>query len=148
MILESLANADRYQHLHRHFPSAFAFLRSSDLASLPQGRHDIMGDEVFAIVSRANGRTRDESPLECHRRYLDIQYVISGRDEMGWKPSRNCVLPRGQYSQEKDILFFDDRPDSWVLTPSGSFCIFFPEDAHAPLVSDGLIHKVVVKIAV
>jgi beta-galactosidase beta subunit len=35
-----------------------------------------------------------------------------------------------------------------VATPAGSYCIFFPEDAHAPLVSDGMVRKVVVKIAV
>ena len=44
--------------------------------------------------------------------------------------------------------FFDDEPASWIATPAGAFCLFFPDDAHAPLVSAGFIRKVVVKIAV
>ncbi|MCK9529912.1 MAG: YhcH/YjgK/YiaL family protein [Gammaproteobacteria bacterium] len=148
MILDTLANARRYHALHHRFPEAFRFLSETDLPSLAQGRHDIAGDALFAIVSRANGRTRAEAPLECHRRYIDIQFIIAGTDEMGWKPARDCLHPRGEYSQEKDILFFDDAADSWVKTPAGGFCIFFPEDAHAPLVGTAPIHKLVVKVAV
>ena len=146
MILDTIANADRYQCLHPHFAAAFAFLRR-DLSSLAAGRHDIAGDELFAIVSHNEGRDRNEAKLECHRRYIDIQFILEGIDEMGWKPTRACTQPKGEYSAEKDILFFDDHPETWVATPAGGFCIFFPEDAHAPLVSMHPIHKVVLKIA-
>lgn len=148
MILDTLANASHYHALHRHFPQAFAFLSDTDLSALPQGRHVIAGEDVFAIVSQGNGRTRDEAPLECHRRFIDIQFIIAGSDEMGWKPAADCTQPLGDYSEQKDIQFFDDVPESWVVTPAGCFCIFFPGDAHAPLVNAGGIHKVVVKVAV
>jgi YhcH/YjgK/YiaL family protein len=52
------------------------------------------------------------------------------------------------YDADKDIGFFKDQPDSWTPVPPGSFVIFFPQDAHAPLVSSGELHKVVLKIAV
>jgi biofilm protein TabA len=51
------------------------------------------------------------------------------------------------YDQESDIQFFADNPDAWIATESGAFVIFFPEDAHMPLISSEQIHKVVVKIA-
>lgn len=148
MILDTLANALRYHGLHPRFPEAFRFLRETDLATLAPGRHDIADDALFAIVTHGNGRSREEAPLECHRRYIDIQFVIAGKEEMGWKPVRDCLQPRSEYSEPKDILFFDDLPESWINTPPGNFCIFFPEDAHAPLVGSGSIHKVVVKVAV
>jgi YhcH/YjgK/YiaL family protein len=66
---------------------------------------------------------------------------------MGWKPTAECVRPQAEYNADKDIRFFDDAPLSWVTAQAGTFCLFFPEDAHAPLVSDGAIHKVVLKIA-
>jgi len=146
MILDTLANADRYLSLHPLFPRAFEFLRSTDLAALVPGRHVIDGESLFAIVEACPGRARAEAKLECHRRYIDIQLVIVGTDEMGWKPLGECHTPVDDYSVERDIRFFDDLPSSWVATPAGSFCIFFPGDAHAPLVSDGLVRKVVVKI--
>ncbi|WP_092996424.1 YhcH/YjgK/YiaL family protein [Thiohalomonas denitrificans] len=85
MILDTLANAHRYHCIHPRFTEAFAFLHA-DPASLARGRHDIAGDDLFAIVSHGDGRARDEAMLECHRRYIDIQYIIAGVDEMGWKP--------------------------------------------------------------
>ncbi|MDD5328669.1 MAG: YhcH/YjgK/YiaL family protein [Sulfuricella sp.] len=148
MIFDTLANADRYAGLHPLFPAAFAFLRDTDLKSLAPGRHPIQGDALFAIVEAVNGRSREEAKLECHRKYIDIQLVLDGLDEMGWKALGDCHRPVADYSAEKDIRFFLDAPASWIATPPGAFCLFFPEDAHAPLVSSGAIRKVILKIAV
>lgn len=148
MILSPLAEADRYIPLHPLFAGAFDYLRGADLMSLAPGKHEVQGEQLFAIVEACAGRTRAEAKLECHRRYIDIQLVLEGVDEMGWKSLAECVNPVADYDTARDIRFFDDVPSRWVATPAGSFCIFFPRDAHAPLVSDGWIRKVVVKIVV
>ncbi len=148
MILDSLPQADRYFALHPLFARAFEFLRGTDLKSLAPGKHTVEGERIFAIVEASAGRTRAEAKLECHRRYIDIQLVLEGVDEMGWKPVAECVDPATDYDAARDIRFFNDAPSSWIATPPGSFCLFFPDDAHAPLVSTGQIRKVVVKIAV
>jgi YhcH/YjgK/YiaL family protein len=148
MILANLGEADRYRALHPLFARAFEFLRETDLMSLPAGKHSVQGEQLFAIVEACAGRTRAEAQLECHRRYIDIQLVLEGIDEMGWKPLAECVSPATDYDAARDICFFNDTPSSWITTPPGSFCLFFPDDAHAPLVSSGFIRKVVVKIAV
>lgn len=148
MILAKLTEADRYAALHPLFARAFEFLRSTDLRALAPGRHDIEDDQLFAIVEACVGRTRAEAKLECHRRYIDIQLVLEGVDEMGWRPLAACTDPETNYDEARDIRFFNDAPASWIATPPGSFCLFFPDDAHAPLVSDGMIRKVVLKIAV
>lgn len=148
MILDTLARADRYCALHPLFARAFAFLRSADLQALAPGRHEVQGERLFAIVEACAGRTRAEAKLECHRRYIDIQLVLQGIDEMGWKPVAACLDPATDYDAARDIRFFNDAPSSWIATPPGAFCLFFPDDAHAPLVSAGTIRKVVVKIAV
>ena len=147
MILATLALADRYATLHPLFARAFAFLRDTDLKALEPGKHPVLDERIFAIVESCEGRTRQEAKLECHRRYIDIQLVLEGVDEMGWKPLTECVDPVSDYNEARDIRFFNDPPSSWIATPAGSFCLFFPDDAHAPLVSSGLIRKVVVKIA-
>lgn len=148
MILSKLADADRFLALHPLFASAFNFLHGTDLKSLPSGKHAVQGEQLFAIVEACAGRTREEAKLECHRRYIDIQLVLEGVDEMGWKPVAECVIPATDYDAARDIRFFNDVPSSWIATPPGSFCVFFPEDAHAPLVSTGMIRKVVMKVAV
>jgi YhcH/YjgK/YiaL family protein len=147
MILAKLTEADRYATLHPLFARAFEFLRTTDLGALEPGKHAIQGEQLFAIVESCPGRTRAEAKLECHRRYIDIQLVLEGIDEMGWKPVVECADPQTDYDAARDIRFFNDAPSSWIATPPGSFCLFFPDDAHAPLVSAGRIRKVVVKIA-
>jgi YhcH/YjgK/YiaL family protein len=148
MIIAALTDAERYCALHPLFARAFEFLRHTDLNALAPGKHTIQGEEIFTIAEACHGRTRSEAKLECHRRYIDIQLVLEGIDEMGWKPVAECVNPATDYDAMRDIRFFNDAPSSWVATPAGSFCLFFPDDAHAPLVSTGFIRKLVVKIAV
>ncbi len=148
MILSTLSLSSRFAPLHPLFPRAFEFIRNTDLLALEPGIYPIVGDDLFAIVENADGRSRADAQLECHRKYIDIQLVLEGTDEMGWKALADCHNPVSDYSAEKDIQFFHDAPATWIVTPPGAFCIFFPDDAHAPLVSTGNIRKVIFKIAV
>lgn len=148
MILDTIANSGRYATLHPLFPHVFEYIRSTDLPALAPGRHAIIGDDVFAIVERVPGRARETAQLECHRQYIDIQLVLDGVDEMGWKALADCHDPVSDYSAKTDIQFFHDAPVTWIAVPPDTFCIFFPEDTHAPLVASQPIHKVVFKIAV
>ena len=148
MILDRLENAEKYYDMHPDFEKAFVFLRQSGLAELPADRYNIDGDRVFCMISKGPGRTRAEAKLEAHRKYIDIQYVIAGADDMGWKPTADCTLVDTAYNADKDIEFFNDKPENWTKVPAGSFVIFFPKDAHAPLVGSEEIHKAVLKIAV
>lgn len=148
MIFSALSGSARYSPLHPMFARAFDYIRGTNLHALAPGRYNIVGDDLIAIVEHVPGKTREMARLECHRKYIDIQLVLDGIDEMGWKPLADCCNPVSDYSAEKDILFFHDAPASWVATPPDHFCIFFPEDAHAPLVSAGPVRKVIFKIAV
>jgi biofilm protein TabA len=148
IIINKLQHAERYFRMHPAFEKAFTFLRRDDLAELPADRYEIDGERLFCMISKGPGRSRSEAKLEAHRKYIDIQYVIAGTDEMGWKPTADCKMIDTEYDADKDIMFFKDQPDSWTQVPTGSFVIFFPEDAHAPLVSKGEIHKAVLKVAV
>jgi len=148
MILDILENAYRYLALHNGFAKAFDFLLRPDLKELPVGKYEIDGDRVYAMVSKDAGRRKEDALLETHEKYIDIQLVMTGIDKMGWKPKSLCKKPAGKYDQKNDEQIFMDEPDAWISTKSGAYAIFFPEDAHMPLISSGQIHKVVVKVAV
>jgi YhcH/YjgK/YiaL family protein len=147
MILDHVNNGSLYAALHPGFEKAFAFLDQKDLADLPDGRHPIEGEHLYALVIKEDGRGRDRARLETHKRYIDIQFAVAGADDIGWKPAAKCASIDQEYNPEKDIAFFGDKPEAWVTTLQGTFAIFFPEDAHAPLGGTGPIHKVVVKVA-
>ncbi len=148
MIVDDLARAARYEGLHALFPQALEFLRRPDVATLPDGKHTILDDRLFVIVARAQGRGREGSPLEFHRRYIDVQYVVAGTDQIGWLPTSSCQRVSSPYDEEKDVGFFYDRAATWLTLAAGQFAVFFPEDAHAPLAGQGAVHKAVIKVAV
>jgi YhcH/YjgK/YiaL family protein len=148
MILDTLACAGRYVALHPRFARAFTFLAGTDLESLPTGRHEIDGDAMFVIIDRKDGRGHDGARLEAHRRYIDIQYTLRGEEEIGWTPLTGCAGADGAFDTDRDIVFFRDLPSAWLRLPRGTFAIFFPEDAHAPLAGQGALVKAIVKIAV
>jgi biofilm protein TabA len=147
MILDILENAHRYPFMNKGFAKAFNFLLRPDIKELPAGKYEIDGERVYAMVSNGPGRKKEDALLETHDKYIDIQLILAGTDNMGWKPKSLCKQPSGEYDYKADIQFFEDEPEAWFPTESGAFVIFFPEDAHMPLISSGLIHKVVVKIA-
>jgi biofilm protein TabA len=148
VILDTLANAARYAGMHPGFARAFQFLAATDLAALPPGRHEVDGDRMFVLINHEPGRGEDGARLEAHRRYIDIQYTFEGDELIGWMPLTRCTSPAGPFDETRDVVVFGDTPSTFVSVPPGSFTIFFPHDAHAPLAGLGLLKKAVVKIAV
>ena len=146
MILDTLENWRRYASLKAGFAKAFEFLSRDDLGKLPAGRHEIDGEKVFAIIVREQGKGRAGAKLEAHKLYTDIQYCVSGMEEMGWRPVSRCAEDEG-FDDQKDLGFFGDAPESWATLAPGRFAIFFPADAHAVLGGTGRIRKVIVKVA-
>jgi len=157
MILDKLQTAHRYVSLHPAFARAFDYLRNANWAQLMTAsrgaahhstRHSIDGDRMYVSIDAAEGRGREGARLEAHRHYIDIQFTVDGHEEIGWKPLADCVGTSGAYDGAKDVIFFSDRPDSWLALPAGHFAIFFPDDAHAPLAGRGTLTKAILKIAI
>lgn len=147
MILDRLDNSALYLPIHKLFARGFEFLRGSGLAALPAGRHEIAGDELYAMVVRGNGKGRAAARLEAHRKHIDIQFSLVGEDEIGWRATGDCANRATEYDARKDIEFFADTSGTFVRVPQGHFAVFFPADAHAPMATDGPVHKIVIKIA-
>ena len=148
MIVDAGAHCHRYGCLHPLFERAFRFLADTDLRALAPGRHPIDGDRLYVSIDHKPGRGRDGARLEAHRRYIDIQYTIEGDEEIGWLPLTESGAPAGDgYDEGRDIAFFDRRPATWLAVPAGTFAVFFPQDAHAPLAGRGLLKKAIVKVA-
>jgi YhcH/YjgK/YiaL family protein len=149
MVLDQLDNAAQYEGIHPRLKAAFDYLRSTDLAQLSVGRHDIVGDDVFALVQEYRTKPDVEGFWESHRRYIDVQHVISGTERMGYANIER-LTPRQPYEADKDLLIHDG-PGDFVTVAAGMFTIFKPQDAHMPCLSPGeptQVRKVVIKVAV
>jgi biofilm protein TabA len=148
MILDTIANADRYLSVHPGFKKAFEAIKKADTAFLKEGKTEIEGKQVYASVAFPEGMGRGKAKLEAHRKYIDIQVSLKGEDVIGWRNTGTCRKVDIKYDPDKDCEFFSDVPVSWFKLVPGHFAVFFPDDAHAPLAGEGKIHKLVVKVAV
>lgn len=148
MILCPISRFHRYRRLHPAFPAVEAFLADEELQFLPEGRRDLLGDELYVSSSpRACTRPVSAAPLEAHRAYIDVQVVLEGTETMGWSPLEACREESAPYDPAKDIVFFRDPPTGLIQVPAGHLVVFFPEDVHAPLIGSGeTIKKLVVKV--
>lgn len=150
MIIDSVANASKYFSVHPLFAKAFQYINQTDLNTIEMGRYEIDGDNLKAIFSNKKGMTVAESiaKFECHDKHIDIQLCINGKETIGWKPRGECVKPKGDYNPEKDVRFYDDEPDMYFQLTDRQFAIFFPEDVHAPMIGEGEIRKLVIKVKI
>lgn len=150
MILDTLDHHDAYQSLGPRFGAGLAWLAkfSPDTAD---GRYEIDGDHVFALVQSYNTAPAAEKKFEAHRIYADIQYIVAGTEIIQYAPV-SVLQPSMEYDGKKDYLLFHDLPVTTSLRLSpGSFAIFYPRDGHKPCCSaesSSAIKKVVIKVRV
>jgi len=149
MVIDTLANADKYYGLHKNFKVAFEYLKANDLLAMEVGKYEV-ADGVLAIISDKEGVTTEvaSGKFECHNKNIDIQLCIRGHETIGWKPRNDCKEPKGEFNEEKDVIFYADAPDTYFSLKGGQFAIFYPEDVHAPMIGNDLIKKLVVKVLI
>ena len=147
MILDALSSSARYEALGPRFARAFQWLRATDVATLPDGKIAIDGDDLFVLVQRGLTKKLEQTKWEAHKKYADIQYVVEGSEAMFWEALERTEL--GEYLADKDFQALET--ETWVdmEVPAGQFAVFFPEDAHRPSIlipgADPVV-KLVVKV--
>jgi len=149
MIVDSLHNASKYYSLHPNFKKAFDYVNQNDISQLEDGAIEI-GEGLKLIAISGQGSTKEESikGFECHDKNIDIQISIQGPETFAWKPREKCISPNGTYSDERDVRFFHDKPDTFFELQEKQFAILFPEDVHSAMIGEGALRKIVIKVAV
>jgi biofilm protein TabA len=151
MIADTLAQCHRYTVLSPRFTPAFEFLERLP-ANQPAGRFEIAGDNCFALVQAYTTRPLAQAKFEAHRRYIDIQFLQSGRETLLWSPLAALPQVVQPYADENDIAFYaNPLQPTPVNLRAGDFVVFFPEDGHAPGLECGgpaEVRKVVIKVRV
>jgi biofilm protein TabA len=149
MIADSLSNWSKY-NLGKAFAKAFKCLEGMN-AGTSCGRHDVDGDNVYINVFEYATENAIPDKLEVHRKYIDIQITLSGRETVGWILNRGLKL-KTPYDAAKDVEFLHMSPELVKFDlDAETFAIFLPQDAHigkiAPASGPATIKKAVVKVA-
>jgi len=148
IINDDLKNWEKHASL-RSMADAFRFLARPDLEKLEAGRHDIHGNDMYALVQHNESRAIETAEFEAHRLYLDIQYLVSGEEYIAVTSQQGLKVSK-PYDESKDIEFYI-KPAKYqkIVMQPGRFAVFYPQDAHLPNCytnRPGPLQKVVVKV--
>jgi YhcH/YjgK/YiaL family protein len=152
MIVSDLEHIDAQAEMTRSLTKAVEFLRLHDIQNLPDGKVEIDGDRVFALVQHYETIMTDTPSFEYHRKYIDLQYIISGAEVIGWAPVERMTITQA-YDEEKDVCFgsVEKGKRTPLYLQAGQVAVLYPEDGHAPKLAAGAssrVMKIVVKVAV
>ena len=153
MIVGNLKEIARQIYPTPQMQIALDYLRQIQDKDVPDGKVQIDGTNVYAIVqSYASAPVVDTLKFEAHRKYIDVQYVVSGKELLGWAPvgAMKTTVP---YTDIKDAQYGVVSPGevTFVRYGAGQAIVLYPTDAHAPGLADSVsqpVKKIVVKIAV
>lgn len=149
MILDTLDHSARYAGLHPRLGRAFELIASTDWEALEPGIHELDGRDIFVNVMERELKAKADAKLEVHDAYIDIQVLVRGeREDFGWSPRAALAQPLGPFDTEADIRLFDDVPQTYYTLRPGQFTLLLPQDGHAPMVGEGTVRKIIVKVRI
>lgn len=146
MIIDTLDNLRNYEGINPLFKDVVEFIEKNSLATLEDGKHYIKDKDLFVNITTAKGKAREAAVIETHNRMIDIQIPLDTAETYGYTARED--LPDAVYNEEKDITKYPGvMADSYVTCRPGMFALFFPQDGHAPCISDDAeIKKAIFKV--
>ena len=150
MISDTIKNKKQYAGMSPRMKAAFDYLSGTDFSKIEAGKYELDGSNLFALVQAYDSIPKEQGKLECHRNYIDIQYIVEGVEQIGFQ-NVDVMRVTTEYNPGKDIAFLSGEGD-FVTLPKNSYVIFFPQDAHMPKVAFNnkpvKVKKVVMKIKI
>lgn len=114
------------------------------------GVYELEGKLMYAQVFDAETGSVNEKRPEVHEKYLDVQFLASGREKLGFTPDTGNYEIDEKFD-ERDLIFYKSvENEGFITSTPGCFCVFFPTDVHRPACADGesmTVRKVVVKVS-
>jgi len=150
MIFDTITNRHLYAAISPRIKAALNYLATTDFSSIEAGRYEIDGNNLFVLVQKYDSIPKEQGKWECHRKYIDIQFIAEGIEQIGFSNIDNMKVIT-EYNPEKDIAILSGEGD-YVTVVKGSYGIFFPQDAHQPKMAPknvpGPVRKVVIKVKI
>ena len=112
---------------------ALEALRALDLESLLPGRHDIDSDRMFVLVQDATPRAIDDSLIEAHATYADVQIPLGARECFGFALPQPGLVACDDQLAERDLVFYPNpENEAFIDVAPGEYIVFLPGELHRP----------------
>ena len=131
MIYDTFSNTRLYFSKKQAVSKALQYAAEFD-QSKPDGRYDIDGDKLYALVMTYHTKSADELKFEAHKKYIDVQLLLDGQEFLDVSLDKNLDVQM-PFSAEMDaVLFKAPKQFSSVLLEPGRFAVLYPDDIHRP----------------
>jgi YhcH/YjgK/YiaL family protein len=148
MIISNITSLVKYHSLGDGLTKALKFITSNNFKDIKKGRYDLEGEDLFYIIDSYSTKLESGCKLECHKKYIDVHYVVSGTEMIGYAPHTSQTLYK-KYDALHDYALYDGEV-SFINLRSDNIAIFYPEDLHMTGIGDGKqdVKKIVVKVKI
>ena len=153
MITDKLENMSLYKNIPNCVLDFVKTILNTNVQNLKLGRYEL-NDKIYANIETYSTKSVSEGKFEAHKKYIDIQLVLSGKEKIFVTDVNDSLNVKVPYSEEKDIIFYSNpiNDNMNVVLNGVNFVMLFPHEAHAPQISidndTNTVLKVVVKIQV
>lgn len=151
MIFSSVYAKDGFGKYPQAIQTALEYLKENDFTKMEPGVYEIQGRDIYAQVMDAQTGDITEKRPECHEKFVDVQFLASGRERLGFTPDTGDYEVDERFD-DRDLIFYKSvEHEGFVEAVPGCYSIFFPADVHRPAIASGepmKIRKVVVKVSV
>lgn len=120
-----------FKEHHGRWNAVEEFLKRFDPLTAVKGNYEIQGKEVFAFVTEYDPIPAEKCQFEAHRKYIDLQYVFSGKEMMGVTKLSGLKIAT-RYVDDIEFYEPDSKDAKYSIAASDKYFIFFPNQAHMP----------------
>ncbi len=132
MIVDKVSNMKQYAGVIKYVDEIMAFTKKVETENVENGRYDLDGDNLYALVQRYPSKAMEGCRLEAHKVYADLQVVVSGQEKIYYDEISNQTIET-DFKEGKDICFFQPGCGKGAITfTDGFFAYLAPQDAHMP----------------
>lgn len=134
------------EELKDSFKGVYEFIQNNDLKSLSTGRY-FLDKGIYANVDAYVSKSIEECKYEAHKKYIDIQMLINGNEDIYVSP-QDSLTYLTEYDSDKDVAFYNGKPETKYEMKENECLVLYPEDGHMPCVNPNRLNikKIVFKV--
>lgn len=151
MITDKIKNIKKYPEIEAYAQEIFAFIKKTEEDAIEDGRYELKGEELFALVQSYETRPLEAGLMESHVQYIDLQYIVNGEECIYWNPIDEMTVKEDKRPAADAIFYEIEQPQNKTVLKAGMFGYYVPTDGHMPCIAvdfPTFVKKIVFKIKI
>lgn len=141
---------DKHMDLNADLQMVFEKMKEITEENFPSEPIVLDGERVYINAFQFDTKKQEDCVFECHKRYLDVHYLVSGTECIELADSA-LLVARGEYDEKADFFLLDGEKTREYQLQKGDALLCYPWEAHKVGIAPGVclpLKKLVAKILI